>query len=87
LYQVYLVIMYYNPLLALLPEGAHMNPAITLAFAVVQRLDWIKVPVYWLAQLLGAFIASAAVYGIYYGKIESWISYNASLKFRAFHKG
>lgn len=49
-----------------------MNPAVTLAFAVVRRLDWIKVPAYWLAQLLGAFIASAVVYGIYYGKFEIW---------------
>lgn len=51
-----------------------MNPAVTLAFAVVRRLDWIKVPVYWLAQLLGAFIASAIVYGIYYGRFEMWVS-------------
>lgn len=49
-----------------------MNPAVTLAFAVVRRLDWIKVPAYWLAQLLGAFIASAIVYGIYYGRFEMW---------------
>ena len=48
--------------------GAHMNPAVTLAFAVVRRLAWIKVPVYCLAQFLGAFIASAIVYGIYYGR-------------------
>ena len=53
-----------------------MNPAVTLAFAVVRRLDWIKVPAYWLAQLLGAFIASAIVYGIYYGRFEmlAWSS-------------
>ena len=48
-----------------------MNPAVTLAFAVVRRLDWIKVPVYWIAQLLGAFIASAVVYGIYHGRSSS----------------
>ena len=48
--------------------GAHMNPAVTLAFAVVRRLPWFKVPVYCIAQLLGAFIASAVVYGIYYGR-------------------
>ena len=47
-----------------------MNPAVTLAFAVTRRLDWIKVPVYWLAQLLGAFIASAIVYGIYIGRVK-----------------
>ena len=45
-----------------------MNPAVTLAFAVVRRLPWIKVPVYWAAQMLGAFVASACVYGVYYGK-------------------
>ena len=45
-----------------------MNPAVTLAFAFVRRLDWIKVPVYCIAQLFGAFLASAVVYGIYYGR-------------------
>jgi len=53
-------------------SGAHMNPAVTLAFAVVRRLDWIKVPAYWLAQLLGAFIASAIVYGIYYDALNAF---------------
>ena len=48
--------------------GAHMNPAVTLAFAVVRRLPWKKVPVYWAAQMLGAFVASVCVYGVYYGK-------------------
>ena len=48
--------------------GAHMNPAVTLAFAVVRRLPLKKVPVYWLAQMLGAFVASACVYGVYYGE-------------------
>ena len=47
-----------------------MNPAVTLAFAVVRRLPWIKVPVYWAAQMLGAFVASACVYGVYYGKLH-----------------
>ena len=44
-----------------------MNPAVTLAFAVVRRFPWKKVPVYWAAQMLGAFVASACVYGVYYG--------------------
>lgn len=47
--------------------GAHMNPAVTLAFAVVRRIPWRKVPVYWTAQMLGAFVASACVYAVYYG--------------------
>lgn len=45
-----------------------MNPAVTLAFAFIRRLEWIKVPVYCIAQLFGAFLASAVVYGIYYGR-------------------
>jgi len=53
-------------------SGAHMNPAVTLAFAVVRRLEWVKVPVYWLAQLSGAFIASAIVYGIYYDALNAF---------------
>lgn len=60
-----------------------MNPAVTLAFAVVKRLPWRKVPVYWAAQLLGAFVASVCVYGVYYGMYEnydqsnflSWLAY------------
>ena len=48
-----------------------MNPAVTLAFAVVRRLPWKKVPVYWAAQMLGAFVASACVYGVYYGRLST----------------
>ena len=45
-----------------------MNPAVTLAFAVVRRFAWRKVPVYWTAQMLGAFAASACAYAVYYGE-------------------
>ena len=45
--------------------GAHLNPAVTLALAAHRRLPWNKVPVYAAAQLAGAFIASAVVYGTY----------------------
>src|SRR5687768_16269311 len=40
-------------------SGAHMNPAVTFAFAVVRRFEWRQVPVYWAAQLLGAMGAVA----------------------------
>ncbi|CAN5954088.1 unnamed protein product [Sphagnum jensenii] len=39
-------------------SGAHMNPAITIAFATMQHFPWIQVPAYICAQVLGA-IASA----------------------------
>lgn len=53
-------------------SGAHMNPAVTLAFAVVRRLPWKKIPVYWAAQMLGAFVASACVYGVYYDALNAF---------------
>jgi len=35
-------------------SGAHLNPAVTLAFALTRHFPMPRVPVYWLAQLLGA---------------------------------
>ncbi|MDN5914373.1 MAG: aquaporin family protein [Pseudonocardia sp.] len=46
-------------------SGAHINPAVTLAFAVRRGFSWAKVLPYWLAQLVGAFVAAALVYAVY----------------------
>jgi len=46
--------------------GAHLNPAVTLALAVHRRFPWNKVLPYSLAQLAGAFIASAVVFVTYH---------------------
>jgi MIP family channel proteins len=45
--------------------GAHLNPAVTLALAVHRKFPWAKVLPYALAQLAGAFVASAIVYVTY----------------------
>ncbi|KAI5340983.1 hypothetical protein L3X38_020257 [Prunus dulcis] len=39
-------------------SGAHMNPAVTLAFAAVRHFPWKQVPIYWVAQLAGSISAS-----------------------------
>ncbi|PON67308.1 Major intrinsic protein [Trema orientale] len=39
-------------------SGAHMNPAVTLAFAAVRHFPWKQVPIYAAAQLTGAISAS-----------------------------
>ena len=39
-------------------SGAHFNPSVTLAFAVTRHFPVRQVPVYWLAQCIGATLAS-----------------------------
>jgi len=39
-------------------SGAHLNPAVTLAFAVRGNFPWLRVPGYIIAQLVGAILAS-----------------------------
>lgn len=41
---------------------AHINPAVTLGFAIVGDFPWSKVPQYITAQMIGAFIGAAIVY-------------------------
>ncbi len=42
--------------------GAHINPAVTLAFALRRGFPWAKVPWYWLAQIVGGFVGALLVY-------------------------
>jgi glycerol uptake facilitator protein len=53
-------------------SGAHLNPAVTLAFAVRRRFPWRKVVPYWIAQLAGAFVGAALVYAVYFEAIDAF---------------
>jgi glycerol uptake facilitator protein len=55
-------------------SGAHLNPAVTLAFATWNDFPWRKVPRYIFAQLVGAFVASLALYAIYHGVLGAYES-------------
>ncbi|KAK1423325.1 hypothetical protein QVD17_18623 [Tagetes erecta] len=42
-------------------SGAHMNPAVTLAFATAGHFPWVQVPIYTAAQFTGSILASFAL--------------------------
>jgi glycerol uptake facilitator protein len=43
-------------------SGAHLNPAVTLAFALRRGFSWSKVLPYWAAQVAGGFAAAALIF-------------------------
>jgi len=73
-------------------SGAHLNPAVTLGFAIAEALKqgstgvtWDQVPGYWVGEMLGAFIGAVLVFLHYYphwGETE-----NADLKLAVFSTG
>src|SRR5437762_13898379 len=52
--------------------GAHLNPAVTLALAAHRRFPWRKVLPYSLAQVAGAFVASAVVFITYHEALAAF---------------
>lgn len=53
-------------------SGAHLNPAVTLALAVRRKFPWASVGWYWLAQVVGAFVAAALVFLLFHNAINAY---------------
>ena len=52
-------------------SGGHLNPAISVAFCCLGRLQWRRLPAYLGAQYLGCLCGSALVFGIYYDALTT----------------
>ncbi len=51
---------------------AHLNPAVSLAMVLAGRMVFRKLPYYWAAQVLGAFLAGLVLYGTFGGSIAKF---------------
>lgn len=47
-------------------SGAHLNPALTIALAIIGQFSWSDVPMYIAAQLIGAFLGAVVVWLHYF---------------------
>ncbi len=59
-------------------SGGHFNPAVTVGLAVAGRFNWVSVPGYVVAQLVGSVLAAAVLYLIATGKADAVIGGFAS---------
>lgn len=64
---------------------AHLNPAVTIAFAALGQFPWADVPLYLLAQLTGAMVGSVFVWIAYRQHFDE--TTNAGNKLAAFCTG
>ena len=47
-------------------SGCHVNPAVTMGFLVARRMTWADAVGYWLAQIVGAIVGAAGLFGIFH---------------------
>ncbi len=46
-------------------SGAHLNPAVSLALAIAGKFDWALVPLFIVAQMIGAMLGAILVWFVY----------------------
>ena len=66
-------------------SGAHINPAVTIALAIAGKFEWAMVPIYIIAQFLGAFIGAFLVWLFY--RQHFALTENKDLKLACFCTG
>lgn len=55
-------------------SGAHINPAVSLAFALRHNFPWAWVPGYWIAQLAGAYAAGLLLHILFGAALASGVT-------------
>jgi glycerol uptake facilitator protein len=66
-------------------SGAHLNPAVTVGFAVAGTIDWGDVPEYLAGEFVGAFIGATLVWAAY---LDHWAATeDPGLKLACFSTG
>ena len=66
-------------------SGAHLNPAVTIAFAAIGTFAWAKVPMYLAAQMAGGVVGGVIVWLLY---LPHWsVTPDPAAKLAAFSTG
>jgi glycerol uptake facilitator protein len=66
-------------------SGAHLNPAVTVALAYLDKVSWNDVPTYFGGQMLGAMLGAAAVWLAYHRHFD--VTDNPAAKLSVFVTG
>uniref|UniRef100_A0AC35G6G4 Aquaporin n=1 Tax=Panagrolaimus sp. PS1159 TaxID=55785 RepID=A0AC35G6G4_9BILA len=53
-------------------SGGHLNPAVTMLFFTFKIIDFKTMLVYFISQVIGAFLGAAGVYVLYYDLFEAF---------------